>query len=195
VSLLERLLNEKEFLSPGGIRALSKYHAENPYSVTIDNINYTIQYDPGDSTSNLFGGNSNWRGPVWMPINYLIIQSIRKYGVFYGNTLKVQCPAGSGNYLNLEEVADFLTRRVVSLFQPDAGGHIPQYGIYNWFYQKPENRDLNLIYEYFHGDNGQGLGACQQTGGTALLAELINEQQRRARESIPAATPEITVVT
>jgi len=195
VSLLERLLNEEEFLSPGGIRALSKYHAKNPYSVTIDNINYTIQYDPGDSTSNLFGGNSNWRGPVWMPINYLIIQSIRKYGLFYGNALKVQCPAGSGNYLNLEEVADFLTRRVISLFQPDAAGHIPQYGNYNWFYQKPENRDLNLFYEYFHGDNGQGLGACQQTGWTALLAELINEQQRRARESVPAATPEITVVT
>lgn len=107
----------------------------------------------------------------------------------------MQCPAGSGNYLNLEEVADFLTQRVISLFQPDASGHIPQYGNYNWFYQKPENRDLNLFYEYFHGDNGQGLGACQQTGWTALLAELINEQQRRARESIPAATPEITVVT
>ncbi|HEY4154258.1 MAG TPA: glucosidase, partial [Puia sp.] len=115
VSLLIRLLNEEEFLSPGGIRALSKYHEKNPYSVTIDNINYTIQYDPGDSTSNLFGGNSNWRGPVWMPINYLIIQSIRKYGLFYGNTLKVECPTGSGNYLNLEEVADFLTQRVISL--------------------------------------------------------------------------------
>ena len=195
VSLLGRLLNEEEFLSPGGIRALSKYHAENPYSVTIDNINYTIQYDPGDSTSNLFGGNSNWRGPVWMPINYLIIQSIRKYGLFYGNALKVECPAGSGNYLNLEGVADFLTQRVISLFLPDASGAIPQYGNYNWFYQKPENQDLNLFYEYFHGDSGQGLGACQQTGWTALLAELINEQQRRVRENIPAETPEITVVT
>ncbi|HEY4155021.1 MAG TPA: glucosidase [Puia sp.] len=194
VNLLERLLNEDEFLSPGGIRALSKYHEKNPYSVTIENINYTIQYDPGDSTSNLFGGNSNWRGPVWMPINYMIIQSVRKYGQFYGNALKVECPKGSGNYLNLEEVADFLTSRVISLFQQDAGGDIPQFGKYNWFYQKPGNEHLNLFYEYFHGDNGQGLGACQQTGWTALLAELINEQQRSQKEKIPAETPEITVV-
>ena len=195
VRVLRRVLNEKEFLSPGGIRALSKYHEKNPYSVTIDNINYTIQYDPGDSTSNLFGGNSNWRGPVWMPINYLIIQSIRKYGLFYGNALKVECPVGSGNYLNLEEVADFLTQRVISLFQPDASGAIPQYGKYNRFYQQPGNEHLNLFYEYFHGDNGQGLGACQQTGWTALLAELINEQQLRAKRTIPTETPEITVVT
>jgi hypothetical protein len=195
ITLLMRLLNEEEFLSPGGIRALSKYHAEHPYSVTIDNISYTIQYDPGDSTSNLFGGNSNWRGPVWMPINYLIIQSIRRYGLFYGNSLKVECPTGSGNFLNLEEVADFLTRRVISLFLPDAGGASPQYGPYNWFYQKPENRHLNLFYEYFHGDNGQGLGACQQTGWTALVAALIIEQQIRARKNIPAETTEITGVT
>jgi hypothetical protein len=194
VSLLERLLNENEFLSPGGIRALSKYHEKNPYSVTIDNINYTIQYDPGDSTSSLFGGNSNWRGPIWMPINYLIIQSIRKYGIFYGNALKVECPVGSGKMLNLEEVANFLTQRVISLFQPDVSGAIPQYGKYNWFYQKPGNEHLNLFYEYFHGDNGQGLGACQQTGWTALIAELINEQQQRAGEKIPAEPPEITVV-
>ncbi|HZK63132.1 MAG TPA: glucosidase [Puia sp.] len=195
VSLLLRLLNEEEFLSPGGIRALSKYHEKNPYSVTIDNIQYTIQYDPGDSTSNLFGGNSNWRGPVWMPINYLIIQSVRKYGQFYGNALKVECPTGSGDFMNLEDVADFLTRRVISLFQPDETGTIPQYGAYNWFYQQPGNEHLNLFYEYFHGDNGQGLGACQQTGWTALLAELISEQQRRAKEKTPVKTPEITVVT
>ncbi len=195
VNLLERLLNEEEFLSPGGIRALSRYHEKNPYSVTIDNIHYTIQYDPADSTSNLFGGNSNWRGPVWMPINYLIIQSVRKYGQFYGNALKVECPTGSGNFLNLEEVADFLTQRVIRLFQPDETGAIPQYGKYNWFYQQPGNEQLTLFYEYFHGDNGQGLGACQQTGWTALLAELISEQQRRAKEKIPTETPEITVVT
>jgi hypothetical protein len=194
ISLLERLLNEAEFLSPGGIRALSRYHEENPYSVTIDNINYTIRYDPGDSTSNLFGGNSNWRGPVWMPINYIIIQSIRRYGLFYGNSLKVECPKGSGQYLNLEEVADFLTQRVISLFLPDENGQVPQYGPYNWFYRQPGNEHLNLFYEYFHGDNGQGLGACQQTGWTALLAELIYGQQRRKKEKVPAESPEITVV-
>jgi hypothetical protein len=175
VFLLERLLNETEFLSAGGIRALSKYHEKNPYSVTIDSINYTIQYDPGDSTSNLFGGNSNWRGPVWMPINYLLIQSIRKYGSFYGDSLKVECPVGSGQYLNLDEVADELTDRVISLFQRDDEGNIPQYGHYNWFYKRPGNEHLNLFYEYFHGDSGMGLGACHQTGWTALIAEMIRE--------------------
>lgn len=175
VSLLGRLLNEAEFLSPGGIRALSKYHEKNPYSVTIDSIQYTIQYDPGDSTSNLFGGNSNWRGPVWMPINYLIIQSIRKYGSFYGDSLKVECPFGSGNFLNLEQVAAELTDRVMSLFEKDKDGNRMQYGKYNWFYQQPGNERLNLFYEYFHGDSGQGLGACHQTGWTALIAELIRE--------------------
>ena len=132
---------------------------------------------------------------VWMPINYLIIQSVRKYGQFYGNALKVECPTGSGDFINLEDVADFLTRRVISLFQPDETGAIPQYGQYNWFYQQPGNEHLNLFYEYFHGDNGQGLGACQQTGWTALLAELISEQQRRSKEKTPVETPEITVVT
>ena len=99
--MLEYLLDENEFFSPGGIRALSKYHEKNPYSVTVEGIGYTIQYDPGDSTSNMFGGNSNWRGPVWMPINYLIIQSIRKYGKFYGDSLLVECPVGSGIKMNL----------------------------------------------------------------------------------------------
>jgi hypothetical protein len=194
VSLLERLLNEEEFLAPGGIRALSKFHKENPYSVRIDHSDYNIQYDPGDSTSNLFGGNSNWRGPVWMPINYLIIQSIRKYGNFYGNALKVECPVGSGNYLNLEEVADFLTQRVISLFLPDETGSIPQYGQYDWFYQQPGNEHLNLFYEYFHGDNGTGLGACHQTGWTALVAELIDAHQKSLTKRQTEPAPEITVV-
>jgi Glycosyl hydrolase family 63 C-terminal domain len=175
VFLLERLLNEDEFLSPGGIRALSKYHEKNPYSVTIDHIHYTIQYDPGDSTSNLFGGNSNWRGPVWMPINYLIIQSIRKYGTFYGDALTLEYPVGSGKRLNLLQVADELTSRVISLFEKDAKGNSQQYGEYNWFYRKPANKDLHLFYEYFHGDSGQGLGASHQTGWTSLVAELIRE--------------------
>jgi hypothetical protein len=194
VSLLERLLNEDEFLAPGGIRALSKYHKENPYSVRIDHVDYNIQYDPGDSTSNLFGGNSNWRGPVWMPINYLIIQSIRKYGNFYGNALKVECPVGSGQYLNLEEVADFLTQRVISLFLPDATGSVPQYGKYDWFYQQPGNEHLHLFYEYFHGDNGTGLGACHQTGWTALVAELIAEHQKSLMQRQTEPPAEITVV-
>ncbi|MFI5155697.1 MAG: glucosidase [Chitinophagales bacterium] len=175
VYLLERLLHEDEFLAAGGIRALSKYHEKNPYSVTIDHIHYTIQYDPGDSTSNLFGGNSNWRGPVWMPINYIIIQSIRKYGSFYGNSLRVECPLGSGKFMNLEQVANELTRRVISLFETDQNKMKPIFGKYNWFYQRPGNEHLNLFYEFFHGDDGQGLGASHQTGWTALVAELIRQ--------------------
>ncbi len=175
LNLLNYLLDENEFLSPGGIRALSKYHLEHPYSTTVDGVGYTIQYDPGDSTSNMFGGNSNWRGPVWMPINYLIIQSIRKYGKFYGDTLQVECPAGSGNMMTLEQVADELTKRVISLFEKDAEGNRKTYGDYNWFYKRPENENLVLFYEYFHGDSGRGLGASHQTGWTALIAELISE--------------------
>ncbi|TDH28524.1 glucosidase [Segetibacter sp. 3557_3] len=174
-SILERLLNEDEFLSPGGIRALSKFHETNPYTVTIDHVNYTIQYDPGDSTSNLFGGNSNWRGPVWIPINYIIIQSVRRYGEFYGDGLLVECPAGSGNKMNLVQVAEELTNRVVSLFEKDVEGKRRLHGDYAWFYEKPENEHLLLYYEYFHGDKGNGLGASHQTGWTSLVAQLINE--------------------
>ncbi len=177
VHLLKKLLNEDEFLSEGGIRALSKYHEANPYSVIMDGHKHTIQYDPGDSTSNLFGGNSNWRGPVWMPINYLIIRSIRKYGEFYGDTLKVECPVGSGNMMNLIEVAEELTERVVSLFAKDDKGERKLYGDYNWFYSKPGNEDLVLFYEYFHGDTGAGLGAAHQTGWTALVADLIGAKE------------------
>lgn len=177
IFLLQRLLHEEEFLSAGGIRALSKYHEAHPYSVTVDGVNYTIQYDPGDSTSNLFGGNSNWRGPVWMPINYLIIRSIRKYGEFYGDNLKVECPVGSGNMMNLVEVSDLLTKRVVSLFAKDEAGKRKLYGNYNWFYNKPGNEDLVLFYEYFHGDTGSGLGANHQTGWTALVADLIGGKE------------------
>ena len=173
IHLLHRLLNEEEFLSGGGIRALSKYHQANPYSVTIDGTRYEIQYDPGDSTSNLFGGNSNWRGPVWMPINYLIIRSIRKYGEFYGDRLTVECPIGSGVFLNLVEVSKVLTERVISLLAIDEAGDRKFNGKYNWFYKKPGNEDLVLFFEYFHGDTGSGLGASHQTGWTSLVADLI----------------------
>lgn len=175
VYLLKRLLDEDEFLSPGGIRALSKRHEKNPYSVTVDNVQYTIRYDPGDSTSDIYGGNSNWRGPVWMPINYLIIESIRTYGNFYGDSLQVECPTGSGIMMNLTSVANELTRRVISLFEKDSSGNRMSHGDYNWFYKLPENENLFLFYEYFHGDTGRGLGASHQTGWTALVAELITQ--------------------
>lgn len=175
IDMLQRLLNEEEFLSEGGIRALSKYHDQHPYSVTVDGNIYSIRYDPGDSTSDMFGGNSNWRGPVWMPINFLIIQSIRRYGEFYGDSLKVEYPTGSGQHLNLEQVANELSLRVVNLFEKNEEGARTLYGDYSWFYKQPGNEELVMFYEYFHGDSGRGLGASHQTGWTALVAELISE--------------------
>jgi len=193
VRLLERLLDESQFLSDGGIRALSKYHEGNPYTINIKNVDYTIQYDPGDSTSDFFGGNSNWRGPVWMPINYIIIQSIRKYGEFYGDDLMVNCPSRYGKKMNLCMVADELTDRLISLFEKDSSGNRPIYGDYNWFYKKPGNKDLVLFYEYFHGDSGHGLGASHQTGWTALVAELIRKTgkgEAKTLEIMPDETEE-----
>ena len=194
VYLLERLLDEEEFLAPGGIRALSKYHKEHPYSVTVHDTQYTISYDPGDSTSQIFGGNSNWRGPVWMPINYLIIQSIRRYGTFYGDHLLIEYPKGSGNKMNLCEVANELTGRVISLFKLDEEGKRKLYGPYNWFYQQKGNEHLVLFYEYFHGDSGQGLGASHQTGWTALVAELISEYNQYKKEAKPVQEELISTV-
>jgi hypothetical protein len=173
VLLLQKFLNEDEFLSPGGIRGLSKIYSIDPYEVSIDNNNYSITYDPGDSTTSLFGGNSNWRGPVWMPVNYLFIKALQKYGEFYGDTIKVEYPEGSGNLLNLQEVATALTKRITHIFTRGDGENLPLYGEYNWFYKK-ENSNLIQFYEYFHGDNSRGLGASHQTGWTALILNLLS---------------------
>ncbi len=192
-SLLEKLLDEDEFLSDIGIRALSKYHEKHPYSVMIDGQWNSIHYDPADSTSSIFGGNSNWRGPVWIPINFLIIQAIRRYGDFYGEHLLVECPTRSGNFMNLCQVADELTRRVISIFENDGNGNRKLNGDYNWFYNKPENQHLVLFFEYFNGDTGSGLGASHQTGWTALVAELISEygnQGAVAKEPVAVAEVE-----
>ncbi|MCF3110151.1 glucosidase [Niabella sp. CC-SYL272] len=174
-ALLSRLLDESEFLSEGGIRALSKYHESNPYSVAINGEVHSIRYDPGDSTSDMFGGNSNWRGPVWIPINFIIIQSIRRLGKFYHDSFLMEYPTGSGNKMNLFNISTELSKRVISLFQKDTNGSRPIYGEYNWFFSLPENEDLILFYEYFNGDSGRGLGASHQTGWSALVAELISE--------------------
>jgi hypothetical protein len=187
VHLLKRLLDEEEFLSPGGIRALSKYHDKHPYSVSVDHTHYTVRYDPGDSTSDIFGGNSNWRGPVWMPINFLIIQSIRKYGEFYGDNLLIECPTGSGKQMNLCAVAEELTRRIISLFNKNDNGERCFHNKYNWFYKQPGNEHLVLFYEYFHGDNGMGLGSSHQTGWTALIAELISEYNDNHKSERPGS--------
>ena len=177
IYLLERLLDEDEFLSSSGIRALSKYHEEHPYSVNVNGNYYTIRYDPGDSTSDIFGGNSNWRGPVWIPINFLIVQSIRRFGEFYGDSLMVEFPTRSGNQMNLKDVANELTGRILTLFRKDENGKRRLFDKHSKFYQQKENERLVLFYEYFHGDTGRGLGASHQTGWTALVSELISEYE------------------
>ena len=174
ILILNKFLDENEFLSPGGIRALSKHYMQNPYTVDVLEQSYTIQYDPGDSTSSLFGGNSNWRGPVWMPINYLFIRSLQKYGEFYGESLKVEYPTGSGNFVSLNDVASGLCDRLMYIFTQDENGDRPVFGDYNWFYRKDQNKHLVLFHEYFHGETSRGLGASHQTGWTALIANLIS---------------------
>jgi hypothetical protein len=171
--LCEKLLNEAEFLSEGGIRALSKYYQNNPYTLNYGGNSYSIEYDPGDSTSGMFGGNSNWRGPVWVPINYLFIKAFKTFGYFYEDDVKVECPFGSGNYATLQEVCNDLTRRLLHIFEKNDLNERLTYGNYNWFYKKKENDGLLLFHEYFHGDTLRGLGASHQTGWTGLIANLI----------------------
>jgi hypothetical protein len=171
--LCEKLLDESEFLSDGGIRALSKFYEKNPYTLNYGGSSYSIQYDPGDSTSNMFGGNSNWRGPVWMPVNFLIINALKTFGYFYEDDVKVECPAHSGKFLNLTDVSKNITARLLHIFEKNESNERPCNGEYNWFYKKEENKDLVLFNEYFHGNTLRGLGASHQTGWTALIANLI----------------------
>ncbi|HEV7621935.1 MAG TPA: glucosidase, partial [Flavisolibacter sp.] len=173
LQLLQRLFDHKEFLSPNGIRSVSKFYEDHPASVIIANETYTVHYDAGDSTSDLYGGNSNWRGPVWMPINYLFIKALEKYGDFYGDSLQVEFPMASGTMMTLKEVTALLSHNILAIFTRDENGQRKVFGSYNWFYKKEENKDLLLFYEYFHGDNSRGLGASHQTGWTALVANLL----------------------
>ncbi len=171
--IMETLFSEDEFLAPGGIRSVSKCHESNPYSIELGGEIFRLAYDPGDSTSSMFGGNSNWRGPVWMPINYLIISTLKKYGEFYGDSVQVEYPTGSGEKYNLTSISGMLTERLLNIFTKDENGNRAVYGPYNNFYSKEENKDLVLFYEYFHGDDCRGLGASHQTGWTAVLLELL----------------------
>ncbi len=171
--LCEKLLDESEFLSEGGIRALSKYYDKNPYTLNNGDNSYSIQYDPGDSTSGMFGGNSNWRGPVWMPANYLFINAFKTFGYFYEDELKIECPTGSGKYLTLTEVGKEIAFRLLHIFEKNDNNERITFGEYNWFYKKEENNDLLLFHEYFNGDTLRGLGASHQTGWTGLIANLI----------------------
>lgn len=172
---LEKILDESEFLSPYGIRSLSKIHKEHPYRLIVDGSIREVNYDPAESTTVLFGGNSNWRGPIWFPVNYLIIESLQKFDYYFGRDFRVECPTGSGKMLNLAEVAEELSRRLSRLFLKDEGGARPVHGGEERYRTDPHWRDLVLFYEYFHGDNGRGLGAGHQTGWTGLVAKLLQQ--------------------
>ena len=170
--LLQAMLDENEFLSDYGIRALSKRH-EHGYGVDISGQYFGLKYEPAESSTGLFGGNSNWRGPIWMPMNYMLIESLRKYHDYFGEDMKLEFPSGSGNLLNLGQVADEISGRLISLFAKDADGNRPVNGLSSKLYQDEHFKDLVLFYEYFHGDNGRGVGASHQTGWTGVVAELI----------------------
>jgi hypothetical protein len=173
--VLKRMFDPDEFLSPYGIRSLSKYHEAHPYTFHADHQPYTVAYEPGVSRSGLFGGNSNWRGPVWFPTNYLMVESLRKYDLYYGEDLRVPYPAGSGETLRLSQAAEAISRRMAHLFTRSDDGRRPAHGDIPLFHEDPTCRDLVLFYEYFHGDTGAGLGASHQTGWTALVAKMIQE--------------------
>ena len=173
--VLHYMLDEEEFLSPYGIRALSRYHRDRPYLLGVDGHEHRVDYEPGESTTGLFGGNSNWRGPIWFPVNYLLIESLQKFHHYFGDDVKVECPTGSGQMLTLAEVATELSRRLSCLFLRNQAGRRPIFGDEERFQQDPKWRDLVPFHEYFHGDTGRGVGASHQTGWTGLVAKLLQQ--------------------
>jgi hypothetical protein len=178
VRILRRILDESEFLSPHGIRSMSRAHCEKPFTFQAGDDQLHVEYVPGESNSGMFGGNSNWRGPVWFPVNFLLIEALERYHHFYRDGLQIECPTGSGKFMNLAQVACELTRRLTGLFLPDASGQRPCHGSAGRFFHDPHWKDLVTFHEYFHGDDGHGLGASHQTGWTALCASLIRDMAR-----------------
>jgi hypothetical protein len=173
--VLRLMLDENEFLSPYGIRAVSRVHKERPYVFSVGGADYHVGYEPAESSTGLFGGNSNWRGPIWFPVNYLLIESLQKFHHYLGDGFQVECPTGSGRYMNLWEVAAELSRRLTRIFLKDADGRRPVHGPNGVYQTDPNWRDLVLFYEYFHGDDGSGVGASHQTGWTGLVAKLLQQ--------------------
>jgi len=171
--ILSRLLDENEFLSQYGIRALSRYHLDHPYVFNVHGQEYQVNYLPAESDTGMFGGNSNWRGPIWMPVNVVLLRGLLNFYAYYGDSFKVECPTGSGKYMNLFEVASEIAKRLTRIFLRDESGRRPVYGASSKFQEDPYWRDCVLFYEYFHGDNGAGIGASHQTGWTGLVALLI----------------------
>jgi hypothetical protein len=183
--LLATMLDENEFLSPHGIRSMSAIYQRRPFVFDFAGIGNIVRYVPGESDTAMFGGNSNWRGPVWFPINYLICESLRTYDSFYGQSFQVECPTRSGRMCTLGQVADEIESRLISLFTRDEHGRRPCFGDESAYSQHPNWQGLLLFHEYFHGDNGRGLGASHQTGWTSLVVNLLENRAARRRGQQP----------
>jgi hypothetical protein len=173
--VLRVMLDEREFLSPCGIRALSQVHRDHPYVFHVNGAEYRVDYEPAESTTGLFGGNSNWRGPIWFPINFLLIEALQKFHHYFGDSYQVECPTGSGRMMTLWAVAADLSRRLTRIFLNDGAGRRPVFGGVELFQRDPDWHDLIPFHEYFHGDTGAGVGASHQTGWTALVAKLLQQ--------------------
>jgi hypothetical protein len=172
--VLEKMLDENEFLSPYGIRSLSRYHDKHPYAFSAGNQVYRVSYLPAESDTEMFGGNSNWRGPIWMPVNGLIIRALLQYHAYYGDNFTVECPTGSGRQMNLYQVAEEISKRLAGIFLQDADGRRPVNGEIQKFQDDPHWHDHIQFYEYFNGDTGAGLGASHQTGWTGIIARMMH---------------------
>jgi hypothetical protein len=186
--VLARMLDEERFLSPHGIRSLSRWHKDHPFVFDVSGAEYKVVYEPAESTSGMFGGNSNWRGPVWFPLNILIVRSLLDYYRFFGDDFRVECPTGSGRLMTLFEVARELSSRLVSIFRKDERGWRPVFGGSRKFQESPDWRDYLLFYEYFHGDNGAGIGASHQTGWTGMVARLADLFSELRKEDVAASS-------
>jgi len=173
--ILRVMLDEREFLSPYGIRSISRIHRDHPYVLRANGMEYRVDYEPGESTTGVFGGNSNWRGPIWFPINFLIVEALQKFHHYFGDAYTVECPTGSGRMLTLEEVAAEISRRLTRIFLEDADGRRPVFGDAPLFQTDPNWHDLIPFHEYFNGDTGAAVGASHQTGWTALVAKLLQQ--------------------
>ena len=174
------MLDEREFLSPYGIRAISQIHREHPYVLHVNGTEYRVDYEPAESTSGLFGGNSNWRGPIWFPINFLLVEALQKFHHYFGDGYTVECPTGSGQMMTLWQVSEEISRRLSRIFLEDANGRRPVFGGVELFQTDPNWHDLIPFHEYFHGDTGAGVGASHQTGWTALVAKLLQQSGEHA---------------
>jgi hypothetical protein len=192
--ILNKMLDENEFLGQYGIRSVSRYHADNPYNIQVGGNEFKVSYLPGESDSGMFGGNSNWRGPVWMAVNGLILRALLQYYTYYGDDFKVEFPTGSGNNINLYQVAENIATRLSNIFLKNEQGYRPVYGETKKFQENPHWKDNILFYEYFHGDSGAGLGASHQTGWTGLIARIMHLFATTSKEQILTRTNEVEKV-